>query len=85
MPCQIGWNENLLGGCKLGLFVLGKWNTPHSPYMNFKMDFFFVPLWSGDYLIINEIMKPKSTRAQERKMKSQILHTKDKFIIVTFV
>jgi len=35
--------------------------------MNIKMDLKKKPLLSGDYLIINEIIKPKSTRAQERE------------------
>jgi hypothetical protein len=38
---------------------------------------------SGNYVVINEIIKLKSTRAQEgEKIKSQILHTKVKFILV---
>jgi len=36
-----GWDENLLGGCKLGWFNLGKWNILNSPYNTIKMDFFF--------------------------------------------
>jgi hypothetical protein len=35
-----GWDENLLSGCKLRWFILGKWNTLNSPYINIKMDFF---------------------------------------------
>jgi hypothetical protein len=46
------------GGCNIRWFVLDKYNTPQNSNFNIKME----SILSGDYLVINELIKLKCTK-----------------------
>jgi hypothetical protein len=56
-------NSSMLGGCKLLCLILGKYDTPQSPYFNIN---FFIkkPMLYEDYMVTNELIESQWMRHQ---------------------